>query len=369
MAAAAAAKEATKSEVQRQVTEFIVEPLCKAFDDLYEESQKKDGRLLTFQQHLQGIITWSAVTLALWVNRVLRSCNCFEELVTALFLSHIKLLSSIRNVKNEEPVKVTIPRNELFIHTVMITAGKEFYENPWTFRKKDRSEKLRVLSFAVNKVARDMLPMKDLLQQYLAAKPQPSPLPASPTKYAFCPQTTAAAPDGQDKKEEEEDHMQLGDLANDIGSPRNQDLLVQQPAEEPAAKAPPPSSPDAPASPDEQAWGYDVQHHQPDEDDNNNDEEEDNIKTIELLLNKGDSSKGFEHDNTTPPPPPSGDNAQEEDDDADDRSNNNSTTTEEVLLDDILMNHATMTAGPATALATVVEEDDQAMSFFDDAEY
>ncbi|WIA10855.1 hypothetical protein OEZ85_011021 [Tetradesmus obliquus] len=161
--------EAAKSEVQRHVIEFIVEPLCAVFDELYALAQQQDGRLLTFQMQLRAIPKWSAVTVTKWVTKVLSACGCFEELVTALFLSHIKLLSSIR--LSHATLKVKIPRNEKFIHAVMILAAKEFYENPRMFRQKAHAEKARVLAHALNKTVRDMLPMKDLLQEYLAQKP------------------------------------------------------------------------------------------------------------------------------------------------------------------------------------------------------
>lgn len=173
---AVTSEEAAKTEVQRQVTEFIIEPLCALFDELFALSQQQDGRLLTFQMHLKAIPKWSAVTVAKWVDKVEKACNCFEELVAALFLSHIKLLSSIR--LNQATLKVKIPRNEKFIHAVMILAAKDFYENPKIFRHKAQADKAKVLSYAVNKTVRDMLPMKDLLQEYLAP-PKPVAAPAA----------------------------------------------------------------------------------------------------------------------------------------------------------------------------------------------
>jgi hypothetical protein len=163
--------EGIKSEVQRQVTEFLVEPLCELFDELYATAQQRDGRLLTFQLMLKDIQFWSAVTVSKWVGKALKACDCFDELVTALFLSHIKLLSAIR--LSAATLQVKVPRSEKFIHAVMIAAAKDFYENPMIFRTRARDDKVRILSYAVNKTARDMLPLKALLQEYLAQRPEP----------------------------------------------------------------------------------------------------------------------------------------------------------------------------------------------------
>lgn len=303
---AALPAEAAKSEVQRQVTEFIVEPLCALFDELYATSQDQDGRLLTFQMQLRAIPKWSAVTVAKWVDKVLAACNCFEELVTALFLSHIKLLSSIR--LGQATLKVKIPRNEKFIHAVMILAAKGFYEDPMIFRHKNAAAKARVLSHALNKTVRDMLPLKELLQEYLAQRPPmgnlQDPEPSAPD-IAVQPASEEPAPPAPS--------LELAELANEE--------TVQRPSltEEPLAAVAPPR------------------------------EEEpfvEEIKSIELTVDGAHTALEAEEpveeaapskQATAAPPQP----------------------TDEVLLDDILVNHPSATATLSTR---------PAHDFFSDAE-
>ena len=219
-----------KHEVSRHIIQFLLEPLCAFFDELYTTAQRKDGRLLTFQMLLKEVPKWSMVTVDTNVSRIVTSCDFFGELVTALFLSHIKMLSAIR--LGQATIKVRVPRNEKFVHAVLIEAAKEFYENPYIFRYKDQEAKEEVLASAIDSTVRRMLPMKDLLNAYLNGPAEDAPEP----EVAATEDIDVQQEDVQQDEPVEEAWSSYGELAN--GEP-TVDFAEQAPASVEPTEEPP----------------------------------------------------------------------------------------------------------------------------------
>ena len=67
------------------------------------------------------------------VDRIVRVSNCdwLEDLITAVFISHTKILASLGN--NSKRVNLTIPKSSNFIHKCYINSAREMWKNPYLF--------------------------------------------------------------------------------------------------------------------------------------------------------------------------------------------------------------------------------------------
>jgi len=159
-----------QKEVHDHTHDSLVIPILVVFEDMYAKVAKTDGKLSTFQKALREIPAWSQLKIESVCACLQQSCNFLKELISALFLSHVKIMSSIKVAKISN-VRVKVPKEEKFLHAVLIEAAKRFYENPKLFRSKmHQSTKETVIMEAIEATVRKLLPLKDILSAYLKSK-------------------------------------------------------------------------------------------------------------------------------------------------------------------------------------------------------
>ena len=70
--------------------------------------------LITFQQILSDIPKWNNSIIFNETNRIKEKIPYIEDLLTAVFISNMRLLCSIKN-KNKQ-IKIKVPKLDIFIH-------------------------------------------------------------------------------------------------------------------------------------------------------------------------------------------------------------------------------------------------------------
>lgn len=238
-----------QKEVRDHTNDSLVMPIIAVFDDLYEQSVKRDGRIKTFQVMLREIPNWSQLKVASTASLLKASCNCLSELISALFLSHIKILSSIKNAKMAN-VKVKIPKQDKFIHAVLIESAKQFYENPLIFRSKDTPAKEEVVMKSIETTVRKFLPLKDILGAYLKSKADTLETLEGDPDHDKMLQTPLARVEDSDAEEEEEEGLvdevlDQDDEEEEVSEEETDGL----PAPPPRQKTPVASTPSTPVVP------------------------------------------------------------------------------------------------------------------------
>ena len=190
-------------EYQKQMANKLVLPLLAFFRkiraDLWTESQQ--SILSRFQKKCAEIPKWNQDMVAEETNRLIESSHCdyLEELMTALFIAHTKVMASVRVNKKSKKLTITVPKLDHFLHRVFTEAAKSFWKAPFLFQEDipavDRQKNLlqaeAMIEEAIYAAVRDMLPIKKILQEYISepgdedeeeVKPSPEeiPAPASP---------------------------------------------------------------------------------------------------------------------------------------------------------------------------------------------
>ena len=191
-------------EYQKQMANKLVLPLLGFFRkiraDLWTESQQ--SILSRFQKKCAEIPKWNQDMVAEETNRLIESSHCdyLEELMTALFIAHTKVMASVRVNKKSKKLTITVPKLDHFLHRVFTEAAKSFWKAPFLFQEDipavDRQKNLlqaeAMIEEAIYAAVRDMLPIKKILQEYISepgdedeedeVKPSPEeiPAPASP---------------------------------------------------------------------------------------------------------------------------------------------------------------------------------------------
>jgi hypothetical protein len=155
-----------QKEVRAHTHDFLVLPVVAFFDHLYSQTQKKDGKLTTFQKELREVPNWPLLKVQSVLSNIQMSCDFLPQLISAMFLGHIKVLASIKISKTPN-VKVKVPKQEKFVHALFIESARRFYENPHVFRKGDHHAKTTIVMDAIDATIRKFLPLRDILSAYL----------------------------------------------------------------------------------------------------------------------------------------------------------------------------------------------------------
>jgi len=195
-----------KAEYTRQLCIFLVPALETYFLDLLaetKEAEKNPQRVLwVFQDSLKQFPEWNMDKVAKQTEKVITSTKCdyLEEILTAVFIAHTKVLSAIRLTSKQKKLQITIPKLDHFLHRTMSECARFLWSNAYLFSETgtsiDRQKNLRqveqLLHEGVLQSIRGMLPVKSILKEYLADDGDED-----------APVTTATVATADEEKEEE----------------------------------------------------------------------------------------------------------------------------------------------------------------------
>lgn len=167
-------------EYQKQMSSKLIVPLLSFFRkiraDLWQESQQ--SILSRFQRKVAEIPKWNQDVVAEETSRLIEASRCdyLEELMTALFIAHTKVMASVRVSKKNKKLTITVPKLDHFLHRVFTETAKSFWKAPFLFqeelpaieRQKNLLQAEAIIEEAIYAAVRDMLPIKKILQEYIA---------------------------------------------------------------------------------------------------------------------------------------------------------------------------------------------------------
>jgi len=155
---------------------LIIQGVNSIYQDAVKVRQGKGGIIYQFQQFLKDILTWNQTILQEEAKRIKRKCPYIMDIVTAIFVSNVKILASIRLKGNNDNIKVKIPTCEIFIHSVYIECAQQIFYDPKLFYHKNgdlnqiqRNKKYvrEIIYDAIDESIRKMMPFDHILQEYL----------------------------------------------------------------------------------------------------------------------------------------------------------------------------------------------------------
>ena len=172
-----------KTEYTKQLIQILRPHLYEGIQSIYGNGKiicnnnEDENLLLTFQNLLSNIPKWSQEIIENEYNRIIESSSCdwLEELVTAVILSHTKILTSIRSNKKHKKIKLNIPKIDHFIHKIYIELARSFWKKPYLFNDKLSSIDIQrnmgiseeIISQCISETIRKQLPVKSILKEYL----------------------------------------------------------------------------------------------------------------------------------------------------------------------------------------------------------
>ena len=167
-----------RSEYTKQLATFIVPNIVSWFQTLWSRNASDRQRCLgAFQNECEEIAKWNQDRIHDEVRVLLEKTGCdyMEELMTAVFVAHTKVLTAVRLSSKQKKLSITVPKLDHFIHRVFRESARVFWKTPFLFmsdsgvvdRQKNLLQIEALATEAITTAVRGLLPVKQILQDYL----------------------------------------------------------------------------------------------------------------------------------------------------------------------------------------------------------
>lgn len=164
----------------KKLCDAMIPVMIEAFWEIWLEAKKESqGKNTTrvFQELLRGVKTWNSSISLKNTEAIIKNQSLFPNLLAAVFVIHVKILSAIRTDKTSKKISIKLPANDVFVQRCYEACAKDLYENPSIIvDNKPEEERKEVLSARfykrIGEVIEDLIPTAEILNTYL-------PLPAA----------------------------------------------------------------------------------------------------------------------------------------------------------------------------------------------
>ena len=89
------------------------------------------------------------------------------DLITAIFVSHVKILACVRLKTDSKSIQVKVPNLDTFLHKIIITNAEKIYYNPELILKK-KEIVVSLISETIEETIRNQIPIDKILTEYLS---------------------------------------------------------------------------------------------------------------------------------------------------------------------------------------------------------
>jgi len=171
-----------KIEYTHQLVDTLKPSLYDGIKSIYDDakdlykSNSSTSLLFIFRTLLEKIPEWNNELITNETDRIIEcsKCDWLDELVTAVYISHTKILMSIGN-NNSNKINLTIPKLINFIHKCYINIAREIWKNPLLFSEdlsgyeyqKNMNVIENIICNCIENTIRISLPVKEILKEHL----------------------------------------------------------------------------------------------------------------------------------------------------------------------------------------------------------
>jgi hypothetical protein len=150
--------------------------MIETFEEMYEEAYKlSKGRkvLVMYQKLLKEVPNWSDAMSKQHSDNIANRCAWFNDLLAAVFVSCVKILSAVRLSKDNKKISLKLPTNEVFIQMCHNKAAESLYNDPYIYHEEQnehsRNDKLfERFSVCIENAVKELIPVQQILQTYMS---------------------------------------------------------------------------------------------------------------------------------------------------------------------------------------------------------
>ena len=167
-----------KDEYTKQLNHILAPLIMEGIESIYNDAKQTDNEhdvIHNFQLLLKEVPHWNTHIISTECERIQKVCDWMHDLVTAVFVTNVKILTSVKIVNKQKQFKLKMPNFDTFIHAVYIEVARFFFHNPFllyeydriTKRNKNKKEALKNIQSCVEETIRVLLPVQHILKEYM----------------------------------------------------------------------------------------------------------------------------------------------------------------------------------------------------------
>ena len=173
-----------RTEYTKQLCMFLVPSYFQVFlgllDKAREAAKPEPKKLLWhFQMLLNDIPEWNMEKVSHEIALLQKACGCdyLEDLLTAVFIAHTKVLTAIRVSSKQKKIQITVPKVEHFLFKVLCETSKLLWGSTYLFREDvssiEKQQNYRsvesLLQDGVIQAVRSLVPVKTILRDFVSS--------------------------------------------------------------------------------------------------------------------------------------------------------------------------------------------------------
>ncbi len=171
-----------RAEYTKQLCVFLVPAYFQFFIDLLEKAKQDmvsepKRALWQFQNYLNEVHDWNMEKVHNEIHRIHTNSGCdyLEDLLTAVFIAHTKVLTAIRLSSNKKKIEINVPKVEHFLFKVLCETSKLLWSSTYLFRDGipgiERQQNYRNIEQIINEgilqAVRSLVPVKSILRDFV----------------------------------------------------------------------------------------------------------------------------------------------------------------------------------------------------------
>lgn len=164
-----------KKEYTEQLNSIMCPLMIEVFQEIYNEACKppRNKTLQKFQNLLREVKHWNNSMISEHNTRLLQKCPWFNDLLVAVFISHVKILSSVRIKTETKKISIKLPTTEEFLHACYIKAAHDLFKDPYIYHEESNEfERDRTLcsrfKTCIDETIKELVPIQEILKTYIS---------------------------------------------------------------------------------------------------------------------------------------------------------------------------------------------------------
>lgn len=171
-----------RAEYTKQLCAYLVPAYFQFYIHLLEKAKQtmatEPKRVLwQFQNYLNDIHDWNNEKVNNEIHTLLvnSGCDYLEDLLTAVFIAHTKVLTAIRLTSNNKKIDIKIPKVEHFLFKALCETSKVLWSSTYLFRDGipgiEKQQNYRTIEGLLNEgiiqAVRSLVPVKTILKDFM----------------------------------------------------------------------------------------------------------------------------------------------------------------------------------------------------------
>lgn len=173
-----------RTEYTKQLCAFLVPAYFQFFLNLLQKAKDQSSAepkklLWQYQTLLNDIPEWNMEKVNTEITNLQTACGCdyLDDLLTAVFIAHTKVLTAIRVSSKQKKVQINVPKVEHFLFKALCETGKLLWGSTYLFREDvtsiEKQQNYRsiegLLQEGMIQAVRALVPVKSILRDFVSA--------------------------------------------------------------------------------------------------------------------------------------------------------------------------------------------------------